>query len=159
MVAISAHKFVPHPFAWLNDTIRADPGVMFNKQHRSLQSCLNLFHFGQYAKLFRQFITEHFILCTRIGTQNNAKKYGMHSLATQVLSSLDCVSILPPFCFIYITMWRWSHWYDLTARHFRLFVPIDSVLISPGSIEFVWTGQLLLDKDISITIVLFITSL
>ena len=70
-------------FAWLNDTIRTDPGVMFNIQHRLLQSCLSIyFILRQYAKLFCQVITELFILCTRIGTHNKCQKYGMHFLAT-----------------------------------------------------------------------------
>ena len=36
---------------------------------------------------FVKIITEFFILCTRIGTQNKCQKYGMHFFATQVLSS------------------------------------------------------------------------
>ena len=93
-------------FAWLNDTIRTDLGAMFNIQRRLLQ--IIYFILGQYAKLFCQVITELFILCTRIGTQNKCQNYGMHFLATQMLSSLDGGSTLPPFCSIHIKMWRWS---------------------------------------------------
>ena len=106
-------------FKWLNDTIRSDPGVMFNIQHRLLQSCLNLFQL--------------LILCTHIGTQNKCQKTGMHFLATQVLSLLDGDSSLPPFCLIHIKMWRWSRWYGFTARNFRLFVPAESILMPSGS--------------------------
>ena len=92
------------------------------------------FILGQYAKLFCQVITELFIFCACIGTQNKCRKYGMYFLATQMLSSLDGGSTLSPFCFIHIKIWRWSRWYGLTSRHFRLFVPVESVLIPPGSL-------------------------
>ena len=121
-------------FAWLNDTILMDSGVMFNIQHRLLKTASIYFILGQYAKLFCQVITELFIFCTCIDTQNKCPKCGMYFLATQMLSSLDGGSTLSPFCFIHIKMWRWSRWYGLTSRHFRLLVPVESVLIPPGSL-------------------------
>ena len=120
-------------FAWLNDPIRMD-SIVFNIQHMLLHSCPTYFILGQWAKLFCQVITELSILCTRIGTQNKCQKYGMHCLATQVLSLLDGDSSLPPFCIIHIKMWRWSRRYGFTARNFRLFVPAESILIPSGSL-------------------------
>ena len=50
-------------FVWLNDTIRTDPGVMFNIQHRLLQSSINLFHFWPIceAVLSSHYRTLHFV--------------------------------------------------------------------------------------------------
>ena len=60
-------------FAWFNDTIRTHPGVMFNTQHISLHSCLNLFHFRPICAVI---LSNHFRtlnLWTRIGTKNKCK--------------------------------------------------------------------------------------
>ena len=89
---------------------------------------------GQCAKLFCQVITKLLILCTLTGIQNKCQKYGMHFRATQVLSSLDGGSNLPPFSLIDIKMCRYIRWYSFGTGHFHLLVPTESILIPTGSL-------------------------
>ena len=64
----------------------------------------------------------------------NAKKYGMHFRATQVLSSLDGGSNLPPFSLIDIKMCRYIRRYSFCTGHFGLLIPTESILIPTGSL-------------------------
>ena len=97
----------------------------------------------------------------------NAKKYGMHFHATQVLSSLDSGSNLPPFSLIDIKMCRYIRRYSFGTGHFRLFVPTESILIPTGSL-YTHRSQIVppeskrhahRDKDGIMTILVFQSSL
>ena len=66
--------------------------------------------------------------------QASGKIWNAFPCNPSVVITRQCDSSLPPFSLIQIEMWRWSRWYGFTARHFHLFVPVESILITLGSL-------------------------